>query len=71
MKSALILSMYCVVILLGNNLQAQSFMAPHPPNYAIVSTPGATLAQVVDTMYAHANLNDTGEGGAMEQLCGT
>ncbi len=58
----------CIAMLCSNRLQAQYSMAPHPPAYAIVTTPGATLAQVMDTMTAHTNANDTGEGGAIEQV---
>ncbi len=61
-------NLLCLAMLCSNHLWAQSIMAPHPPAYAIVNTPGATLARIVDTMYAHANPYDTVEGGALDQI---
>jgi len=43
-------------------------MAPLLPTYPVVNQYGASLSQIVDTMYAHANTADTGEGGEMEQI---
>jgi hypothetical protein len=68
MKHTLKIFFFCIALCSANHLQAQFLMAPRPPGYAIVNTPGATLTQVIDTMYAHTNANDTGEGGATEQL---
>ena len=42
--------------------------APIPTSYGVVTQSGASLAQIVDTMYARANLNDTGEDGEMDQI---
>jgi len=64
------IAVLCVSVFLtifSFRLSAQ-YIAPQPPHYSIVSTTGATLEQVIDAMYAHANANDTGEGGTLEEI---
>lgn len=56
------------LIVFSSKMYAQYIGLPAPPPYAIVSSAGATLAQIVDTMYAHANTGDTTEGGEMERI---
>jgi hypothetical protein len=52
----------------ASHLLAQSIAAPHPPALSVINAPGATLAQVIDTMRANANQADTAEGGALDNI---
>ena len=68
MKHILILPII-LAVLFSITLRAQQYETMTYLNqYSVVNQPGATLAQIVDTMYAHANVNDTTEGGEMEQI---
>src|ERR1035437_10926206 len=58
-----------VILFFCNSLMAQSYRSPpQPPQYPYVSQPGATLAQITDSLAAHANPNDTEEGGEQDQI---
>ncbi len=58
-------AMLCLTV----SLNAQSYkLAPQPPTYSFVNTPGITLPQIVDSMYANADVTDTEEGGEEDQL---
>ena len=68
MKHILILPII-LAVLFSITLRAQQYETMTYLNqYSVVNQPGATLAQVVDTLNAHANPTDTGEGGAMDQI---
>lgn len=57
-----------IILLCHCNTHAQYTSAPQPPRYNIVNTGGATLSQVVDTMYAYANTADTTEGSETDNI---
>jgi hypothetical protein len=68
MKYSLKIFTFCIAVCSCNSLFAQFYIAPQAPNYPVVSQPGATLTQVIDTMHAHADPTDTAEGGAIDQI---
>lgn len=64
MKKTIYVFVFCIG-LLTSHASGQGMV---PPYYPIMDTGGATLQQVIDTMYAHADANDTGEGSALDQI---
>jgi hypothetical protein len=57
-----------MLCMMAHCAHAQDFVAPMPPSFSIASAPGATLAQVIDTIQAHTSPSDTGEGGGADQV---
>ena len=68
MNHALKIFIFSVSLSCGNQLYAQYFVSPLHPYYSIVDQPSATLDQVLDTMYALANPDDSSEGGEMDLI---
>lgn len=68
MKNVPRIAMLCALLCTCTSLQAQYSCAPQPPAYSITTQAGATLDQIIDTMLRHANPNDTGEGGELDQI---
>ncbi len=68
MKHKYLISLTIAFVCTCQFTNAQVSMAPLLPHYDIISQPGANLGQMLDTMYAHANMSDSTEGGEIDQI---
>ena len=66
MKIKLLLPALLVILCCAQNSKAQ--WTPQLNKYPVVSQPGATLAQIIDTLTAHADPADSAEGGEEDLL---